>query len=55
MGRPRKIVEAIIGAVSPKKAVVEKAEAKEGGCSNCDNSGVQCYLCTPPFRDTFGE
>jgi hypothetical protein len=55
MGRPRKIVEAIIGAVSPKKIVVEKAEVKEAGCSNCDNNGAQCSSCTPPFRDTFGE
>lgn len=55
MGRPKKIVEAIIEAVSPKKIVVEKAEAKEASCSNCDNSGVQCSTCTPAFRDTFGE
>ena len=55
MGRPKKIVEAIIEAVSPKKVVVEKVEVKETDCSNCDNSGSQCSSCTPAFKDTFGE
>jgi hypothetical protein len=53
MGRPKKIVEAIVEALTPKKVVVMKKEDVTPVCSNCNDSGVQCSTCSEPFVDTF--
>lgn len=48
------VVSKLIEKVTKKKVVVKKAEVEEVTCSNCDGS-TQCSVCTPVFRDTFGE
>ena len=55
----KKVVKKVVASVKKviSKPVVEiaKVEVKENVCSNCENSGKQCSVCTPVFEDTFGK
>jgi len=48
----KKVVEKIVELVEPK--VVKTAEVTKV-CPNCEDSGLQCHVCSVPFSDTFGE
>ena len=52
MGRPKKIVDAIVNVFKTEEV---KVEVKNEVCPNCNNSGSQCSTCSPVFKDTFGE
>lgn len=50
----RKVVDKVKSIVTPKVVVV-KTEVQKTVCSNCNDSGRHCSVCTPVFHDTFGK
>lgn len=48
------VIDKIKEVIKPKVVVVKVEETKTI-CSNCEDSGLQCHLCSPVFSDTFGE
>lgn len=54
MGIAKRVVDKVKEVVKPKTVKVNKVEEVKITCSNCDGS-TQCSVCSPVFRDTFGE
>lgn len=50
----KKVVDAIKKVVAPKVVKVVKDEVEVSNvCPNCNDSGLQCAVCSKPFTDTF--
>lgn len=49
----KKVVDAIKKAVTPKIVLVKEEVRVSDVCPNCENSGLQCAVCSPVFSDTF--
>ena len=49
----KKVVDAIKKVVTPKIVVVKEESVVNNVCPNCENSGLQCAVCSKPFEDTF--
>lgn len=49
----KKIVDVVKKAITPKIVLVKEEVRVSDVCPNCENSGLQCAVCSKPFEDTF--
>lgn len=49
----KKIVDVVKKVITPKIVLVKEEEVVSTVCENCNDSGLQCAVCSKPFEDTF--